>query len=179
MKSNASAVLCAVLFAAAAPGWAQESKSAPLAKQLAEALDAAKLDSIAARDPSAPDVFCGALYLSGSQLLVVSAKYSAPQLMEQRLDKKEYRDVYIDLNSASVTDSRVFIEDLGVDGLRAERESNRPFDTYEGGGKRTMFNNEWKAQNLSEQEYKKVYGAADELYSHILSALLAQLRKTS
>ena len=60
---------------------AQESKSAPLAKQLAAALDAAKLDSIAAKDPAAPDVFVAALYFPGMQLLVVSGKYSVPQLL--------------------------------------------------------------------------------------------------
>jgi hypothetical protein len=50
---------------------AQESKSAALAKQLAAALDAGKLDSIAAKDPDAPDVFVAALYFPGIQLLVV------------------------------------------------------------------------------------------------------------
>ena len=35
---------------------AQESKSAALAKELSAALDAAKLDSIAAKDPAKPDV---------------------------------------------------------------------------------------------------------------------------
>src|SRR3954447_14343327 len=82
----------------APPGAAQESKSAPLAKQLAAALDAAKLDSIAAADPDAPDAFAAALYFPGMQFLVVSGKYSVPQLLATRLTKKEYRDVYLDLN---------------------------------------------------------------------------------
>ncbi len=159
--------------------WAQDSKSSALAKQLAQALDAAKLDSIAAKDPSAPDVYYGALYFPGSQLLVVSARYAAPQLLDARLAKKEYRDVYIDLNSASVAGTKVFIEDLGADGLKADRESNHPFDTYEGGGKRTMFNGEWKAQSLSEQDYRKAFAAADEQYTQILAALIAQLKKSS
>ena len=50
-----------VALSLSAPALAQESKSAPLAKQLAAALDAAKLDCIAAKDPSAPDVFVAAL----------------------------------------------------------------------------------------------------------------------
>jgi hypothetical protein len=157
----------------------QDSKSTALAKQLAAALDAAKLDSIAAQDPAAPDVFFGALYLPGVQLLVVSAKYTVPQLLAERLSKKEYRDVYIDLNSASVPDSKMFIEDLGADGLKAERESNRPFDSCEVGGKRTMFNNNWKSQSLSEQEYMKVFSSVDERYAQALAALLAELKKSS
>lgn len=168
-----------VLSSFGGSAWAQESKSGPLARQLAQALDAAKLDSVAAKDPSAPDVYYGALYFPGSQLLIVSARYSAPQLLDTRLAKREYRDVYIDLNSASVAGSKVFIEDLGADGLKADHESNHPFDTYEGGGKRTMFNGEWKAQSLSEQNYRQTFAAADDQYAQILTALIAQLKKTS
>src|SRR5258705_154778 len=95
------AVVCFLPVAALA----QESKSAPLAKQLAAALDAGKLDSIAAHDPSAPDIFVAALYFPGLQLLVVSGKYAVPQLLNDRVGKKEYRDVYLDLNGASVADT--------------------------------------------------------------------------
>ena len=105
--------------------FAQESKSASLAKQLAAALDAAKLDSIAAKDPTAPDIFCAALYFPNSQLLVVSAKYTVPQLLNDRLNKKEYRDTYIDLNSASVPASKVFIQDAAADGLKAKISENQ------------------------------------------------------
>ena len=115
----------------------------------------------------------------GVQLLLVSAKYSAPSLLEEKLGKKDYRNVYIDLNSASVPDSKVFIEDLGADGLRATHDDNTPFDTYEAAGKRTAFDGEWKKQKLSEDDYKKVYSTADERYSQMLTALLAQMRPAS
>ena len=49
-------------------------------------------------------------------------------LLTDKLGKKEYRDVYIDLNSASVPESKVFITDIGADGLKAE---NSPYDTYD------------------------------------------------
>ena len=62
----------------AVPASAQDSKSAALAKQLAAALDAAKLDSIAANDPVAADAFAAALYYPGMQLLVVSASIPFP-----------------------------------------------------------------------------------------------------
>lgn len=169
----------ALMLSVAVHAQAQESKSAPLVKQLTAALEEAKLESIAAKDPTAPDVFFGVLYFPGVQLLVVSAKYTAPQLLTEKLAKKEYREVYIDLNSASVPESKVFIEDVGCDGLKAQRDSNQPFDTYEAGAKRTSFNSDWKAQKISEQEYMKTYSAADERYVQILMALLAQLKKTS
>jgi len=172
--------LCAVLaIAPAARAVAQESKSAPLAKQLAEALDAGHLDSIAAKDPSSPDTFIGVLYFKGVQILAVSARYSAPSLLIDKIAQKNYRDVYIDLNSASVPDSKVFIEDLGADGMRARHDDSSPFDTYEAGGKRTAFDGDWKKQKLSEQEYLKLFTASDERYSAMLTALLAQLRPSS
>jgi hypothetical protein len=166
-----------LLIALAPPALAQESKSAPLAKQLAAALDAAKLDSIAAKDPDGADVFDAALYFPGMQLLVISGRYSVPQLLATRLTKKEYRDVYLDLNGAAT--AKVFIEDPGADGLKVKRENNTAFDQAEVDGKRTMFDGDWKAQKLSEQDYTKAFSTADDRYTQILTALLAQLKKTS
>jgi hypothetical protein len=180
MKTVARVCLCGVLtvgFAAAAS--AQEAKSTALAKQLAAALDAGNLDSIAAKDPSNPDTFIGVLYFKGVQLLAVSAKYSAPSLLVDKIANKSYKDVYIDLNSASVPDSKVFIEDLGADGLKAKHDDNTPYDTYEAAGKRTAFDGDWKKQKLSEQEYMKIFTSSDERYSQMLTALLAQLRPSS
>jgi hypothetical protein len=176
----ASVSLIALLVVSlAGPALAQESKSATLARQLTAALDGGKLDCIAAKDPSSPDVFMAALYFSGAQLLVISGKYSVPQLLVDRLGKKEYRDVYMDLNGAAAPDTKVFIQDPGADGLRAKRDENQAFDIVEISGKQTMFNSDWKAQKLSEQDYMKVFGDADERYAKILTALLAQVKKTS
>jgi len=177
--TRAAVVAVALTLSISATASAQDAKSGPLAKQLASALDGAKLDSIAAADPSSPGTFVAALYFTNMELLVVSAKYTAPQLLQAKVDKKDYRDVYIDLNSASVPESKIFIEDLGADGLKAKREDNQPFDTFEQGGKRTVFDSDWKKQKLSEQDYMKAFSGADDQYSKILTALLAQLKKTS
>ena len=163
-----------LLLAAAVPASAQEAKSTALVKQLTAALDAGKLDSVAAKDPSAPDAFCAALYFPNAQLLVVSAKYSAPQLLAARVAKKEYRDTYIDLSSASIPASKVFVQDAGADGLSA-----KGFDVYEDAGKTTIFDGDWKKAKISEQDYQKAFAAADERYSQILQALIAQLKPTS
>lgn len=180
MKAFAQGCL-AIVFALVVSGVAsgQESKSAPLAKQLAAALEAAKLDSIAAKDPSSKDVYIGALYIPGFQLLTVEARYAAPVLLDDRLAKKEYREVYLDLNSASDPASKMFLEDLGSDGLKATRETNQPFDSVEMAGKRTVFDGEWRKQQITEQDYMKAFAAADERYAQMLMALLAQLKKTS
>ena len=180
MTRGVSGALAALLvLSLAALASAQESKSASLAKQLAAAMDAGKLDSIAGKDPSAPDVFVAALYFPGTQLLVVSAKYTAPQLLMDRLNKKEFRDIYIDLNSASVPASKIFIEDAAADGLRATREDNHGYDSYEAGGKRTLFDGDWKKQTLTEQDYMKAFSTADDRYAQMLTLLLAQLKQST
>jgi len=52
-------LIAMLVVSLAGPALAQESKSATLARQLTAALDAGKLDCIAAKDPSAPDAFVG------------------------------------------------------------------------------------------------------------------------
>jgi hypothetical protein len=158
--------------------FAQESKSATLAAELAKLLDARKLDSIAARG-AGPDEYIGALYFPGSQLLVVGAKYSAPERMKQLLDAKNYRDVYIDLNSASVPQTKVFISDLGVNGLRFDREGSQPWDTVDVGGKSYSFDGDWGKAKISRDEYTKAYQSTDDQYTKMLEALVAELRKPS
>ena len=168
----AVALVCSV----AGTADAQESKSAALAKELGAALDAAKLDAIAAKDPSKPDVFFSALYFPGTQLLVVSAQYAAPLHMNEQLAKKNYRDIYLDLFSASVAGTKVSVTDLGANGLVAQPEDNQPFDTYDA-GKPMSFDGNWNQQKISEAEYRKVFAVADQQYSEILAALLAQAKK--
>jgi hypothetical protein len=157
---------------------AQDSKSAAIAKDLATALDAAKLTAIAAKDPSDPEAFVAAMYFSGSQLLVVGAKYSPAVLLNTKLGNKEYQEIYIDLNSASVPGSKVFIEDPGADGFKADHPDGTAFDVIEKGGKRTLFDDSWrKEQKLSDEQYAKVFADADALYARLLQALLTQAKK--
>lgn len=157
------------------PAGAQTPKSAPLAKELVAALQSGNLTAVAAKDSASSDVFIGALHIPGVQLLVVSAQYTAPQLLESRIAKQEYRDVYVDLNAAGTPDSRVFVEDSNADGLLARPDDGRA-DSYEAEGRRTVFNREWRDQQLSEEEYLAIYATADEQYAAMLEALLAQLK---
>jgi len=172
-------LVAAVVLGLAHIAAAQDGKSVVLAKQLGAALESAKLDAVAAKDPASADSFVAALYFPGAQLLVVSARYSAPQLLVARLDKKEYRDTYIDLSSASIPESKVFVEDAAADGLKARTQDGQPFDIVEMHGKPTNFDGDWKKQKMSEQEYMKVFTTADDRYAEMLTALIAQLKKTS
>lgn len=101
---------------------AQESESAPLAAELAELLSASGMGAIAARDTADEDRFVAALSFPGS-LLVVSARYEVPLYVEQKIDAEEYREVYIDLNAASIPQTKVLITDTGADGLSSGDDS--------------------------------------------------------
>lgn len=158
---------------------AQESKSAPLVKELTQLLEQNKLDAIAAKMPDGQDHFVGALYFPGLQLLVVSARYSVPMYVLEKLAKKEYREVYIDLNSASIPESKAFFEDLKADGLQPTREENDPFDMYEGKGRKVAFDGDWKKAKLSEKEYQDAFAAIDADYVTLLRVLIAQAKKGS
>jgi hypothetical protein len=169
-------VLALVPSAAAPPG--QESKSSAVAKELAQALDAAKMDSIAAADPADPTAFVAALYFQGAQLLVVSAKYSAPSLLVTKIDAKEYRDIYIDLQSASVSGSKVFVQDQLANGLLPKPVDDAPADIWEA-AKSMSFDGDWKKAKISETEYMKTYSQADERYAQMLTLLLGKVKTRS
>jgi hypothetical protein len=99
--------------------------------------------------------------------------------MNEKLAQKNYRDIYIDLNSASVPQSKVFISDLGCNGLKAKREDNEPYDTADVGGKNYSFDGDWKRAKISEDEYMKTFQSTEDQYVRMLQALLAELKKTS
>jgi hypothetical protein len=181
LTARVSRLMAVATFVAAStlasPVHAQESKSVALAKELTGLLQQRKLDSVAARMPSTTDQFAAALYFPG-QLIVVTARSSAPPLVNEKLVRHEYRDVYIDLNSASIPESRVMITDGGADGLRAKREPNQPFDMHDAGGKSVRFDGNWREDRMSEKDYMAVFSQADEAYIAALSALINELKKS-
>jgi hypothetical protein len=158
---------------------AQESKSAPLAAQLVSGLNERKLDSIAAGHQQ-PGRFVAALFFPGTQLLVISAKYSAPDRLRYLLDKRAYRDIYLDLSSASEQESRIFVSDLGANGLRFTREEDQPFDSVDLPGRSVSFNGQWgRSAGISEAEYREAFERADAEYAEMLQSLLDELQKSS
>jgi hypothetical protein len=167
---------CAFVLLAPVLASAQESRSAQLAGELCKLLDSLKLDSVATKIEG--DQYAGALYFPGTQLLVVKARYIVPERMDAQLAQKNYRDVYIDLNSASVPASKVLIADLGANGLFARRRETQ-FDTADLAGKSYSFDGDWGKAKISEQEYTKAFQTSDAEYIRILEALVAQLKKPS
>lgn len=167
----------AVVAATAQPASAQEPKSAASAKELLKVLSAKKMDAVAVRAPDSADTFLAALVFP-AQIIVVSAKYAAPPLLNEKLARREYRDVYIELNSASVLETRHIITDLGADGLRAKRaKRDDPFDSRELAGKAFNLDGNWREDKMSEADYMKLHSETDEKYAQILAALLGEAKK--
>src|SRR5436853_2734047 len=104
-------VLAAIVILTPALASAQDSKSATSVTELIKLLDSRKLDSFAVKG-TAPNEYVGALYFPGSQLLVVRATFDTPWRADSLLDMKNYRDLYIELNSASMPQSKLFVSDL-------------------------------------------------------------------
>jgi hypothetical protein len=153
------------------------SKSAALAKELAQQLDQTKLGHIAARDPDDPTRFIGAMYFPGLQLITVSGKYAVPVLINEKLLNHNYKDVYIDLSSASDRASRITVEDLRADGLPTSRLKDGPPDSFESGATSFVFDFDWKKAKLSEVDYMKKVSDADAQYAKLLTLLLAEAKK--
>ncbi len=178
--SRAVVSIAAALLLLLAPSMAgaQDSKSSALAAELVRLLDQGKLDSLAAR-VAAPDHYVAALYFPGSQLLVVGAKYYVPERMDVSITEKKYRDVYIDLNSAAVPKTKIFISDLGANGLQAKKKGNQPNDTVDVDGKTHVFDGDWKKAKISEADYMKAFDDSEAEYIKMLEALVAQAKKSS
>jgi hypothetical protein len=166
-----AAVLGLAVALTAAVGVATQERSRSAAKRLADVLDRQKLDSIAAPDPDTPDTFVAALYFPDAQLLVVSAQYAVPQLLQTKLASRDYRDIYIDLNSASVAGTKIFVMDQGADGLVARPEESQGMDTWEQGNKTMTFDGDWRSAKMSEEDYMEAFSAADERYARMLTIL--------
>ncbi|PYR87989.1 MAG: hypothetical protein DMF84_29980 [Acidobacteria bacterium] len=171
-----AAILAAAMFAAPFASPPEDARSTELVKQLTQLLDQKKLDSLATGDSKNLGTYVAALYFPGTQLLVVTGKYAAPPLLNEKIAKKDYRDVYIDLNSASVAGSKVFFMDLNADGLVAKPGENLGTDSIEQAGKTITFDGDWKKGKMSEAEYLKAFSDADAAYAHALELLIAQLK---
>jgi hypothetical protein len=153
------------------------SKSGPLALALSKQLADAKLDYIAASDPGEPGRWVAAMHMAGVQISLISAKYSVPELLREKMVSHKYQDIYVDLSSASDRASRVIIDDLKGNGLARVKPKAPPFDVYESGGKKTTFDFEWRKQKLTEEEFFKTLETADEQYARLLGLLLDEAKK--
>ena len=169
-------VVAVLVLSTAVPAW-PDNGSAPAAQALTALLNAKKLDAIAARVPDTSDQFVAALYYPNAQLLVVTAHYSAPSLLQEKIWSHKYRDVYTALYGGGTPEGKFFVVDMGANGLPAKSDEAPQIDVvYVDGTQQTTFNNDWRAQKLSKTEYDKRLDAADPRYTRMLEVLAAELK---
>jgi hypothetical protein len=168
MKAVTLSVCALAALALAAADGAATLQSRPLAQQLTTLMADRHLDAIAAKDPSEDGRFVAALYFPNSQLLVISARYPVPAQLQQSLDSKAYRDVYLALQQSGAADSKVFVQDLGADGLHAA--ADQPVDiVYEHVVNQAIFD---KDAAKADAAYRRKLTADDAQYSRMLQLLL-------
>ena len=180
-----------VSLAVAAPVAAQKNqpvgppaKSAAPVKELVGLLEAKKLTSFLVKDPTDPARFNALLLIPGTQLLVVSATYDRPTDMEYYLYTKEFMKGYQDLNASILAKSKVFVEDLVADGLKAIPGKDEAADSITISGSRRAFDGDFadpkkrNSQNkITQDDYLKAYSEADETYTKLLATLIEGLKK--
>lgn len=155
---------------------AQSARSSPPAERLTQLLKDRKMAHAAAADPGESGRYVAAALIGGNQLLLVSARYAQPALLNERLYRGDHEGAYVELNAASVRESKLFVQDLGEPGLSPTRSQAGAFDiVYESGGKGTAFDGNWKAQGLSKGDYRAAFDVADGKYTHALETLLQSL----
>ena len=155
----------------AAPAWARADdwKSRAATQALLQQMESRNADAIAARDPEDPTRFIAALRLPG-QLLVVSAVHPSADLVAGRLDRGEYRDVYMDLQATPQQDTKFFVQDLDADGIALEGRG-QAFDIIHEGGTALSCDGKWKSTTMKEDEYRQRITTADERYARLLTVL--------
>jgi hypothetical protein len=153
-----------------------QTGSGPLVKELVNVMGEAGTDTAAARHPSVDDQFVAVLLFPGRQLLVVTARYESPSLLYQQLVGKNYRNIYMDLQSASIPESKVFIDDLGANGLTFIPGEGEPYDTFSDASGATPFDGDWKSRDVSESDYTESFQEAEAIYVALLRALIAEIQ---
>ena len=176
MVMRLALVALSALIVAPAVARAQDVKSVELVKQLTGLLDQKKIDAFATADAQNPGAFIAALYFPGTQLLVVSAKYSAPPLIAELLARKDYRAVYAELTSASIPGSKMFVNDIYANGLAIKPNGSTPPDSIESAATQATFDGAWKKARIAEADYIKSFNDADAAYTRVLQALITQLK---
>jgi hypothetical protein len=178
MVRRALGVLSLALLLCPAAAAAQDAKSGDLAKQLTQLLDSKKLDTIAVADTQSPGTYVAALYFPGTQLLVVSAKYTQPSLLSDLIARKDFKGVYVELTSASIQSSKLLVMDAYANGLSPKPSGDQPADAIDRAGKESRFDGAWKKAKIPEADYMKSFTEADTDYTRLLQMLLTQLKSS-
>ena len=118
------------------------------------------------------------MHFPGQQLMVVSAKYAAPSLLNEKLIQRKYQDAYVDLNSASERATRIIFEDLKANGIARTKMKDQPPDAYEAQGKTGRLRLRLaQAEDARKTTTSRRSTRADEEYARVLALLLEEAKK--
>lgn len=174
MKNTIYTLLLSALIAVPATRGAADLRSPALAKQVVTMMGERGLTTVAVKDPDSPDRFVAAMAFPEVQLLVVAARYPSPEVIKSQLAAKQFAEVYAELQSAPIKESKLFFQDIGCDGIGGTSENVDVM--YEHGKDQTLFDGNWKKARLSKADYDGKLSAADGQYSRLLEVLIASLK---
>ena len=173
----------------ATPGFARSvdfpaAKSAVAVKELISLLDAKQLGTFAAKD-SDPYKFVAAMYVPGVQMFGVAATYDRAGDIDYFLDHKDFKSAYESLRSSTYSRDKFIAEDAECNGLVPQPKKSEPNDDALLGLTRRTFDGVFAdpkhpdPKKPSFDDYLKAFTDADERYTHVLTVLIDELKKTT
>lgn len=148
-----------------------------IAADIAAQLDAHMLDAFAAEDPNVAGRFVATIFVGG-HILAISAVHSAPAFVRQEIAAGHYREVYSILSTSAHQEGRLFVEDFGAPGLRLGRDTQASVDiTWRDSTSEVIFDGNWRAQKLSETDYRERFAADEQEYAGMLRVLATELKR--
>ena len=173
MTSAVGVMLLGSLALGAPP--AGHAASPTSAERLTQMLGSRHAEAIAAEDPEEPGRFVAALLLQ-EQLLVVAARCSNADYLRGRVERKEFRDLYVDLHGCAIPSTKFFVQDMGADGLRPQPEPGKAPDiVYDRVSRVILLNGDWRNQELDEEGYLSQFGTLDSRYGRLLQLLITAI----
>lgn len=170
------ALTTVALLAMPSPGAAQNPATRGPVASLVELMARAKLDAFALREEG--DVYLSVMYVKGVQLLVVRARHPVPAALDARIAAGDFQGAYADHNGSTLRDGKLFVMDMGADGLVPRPARGTAFDiAYEDGVRETRFDGDWRRQGLSEEDYRLRVADIEHRYSSMLNVLTDALRR--
>src|SRR5213078_4893598 len=93
-----------------------------------------------------------------------------------QLAAKNFQDVYAALQDGGARTGRLFIQDLGADGLA---DGGDTVDVVYDQGQQTLFDGNPRRHKLSDKAYHEAFTSADTRYAHMVTVLLNEAKRTS
>jgi hypothetical protein len=111
-------------------------------------------------------------------LLVVSAPYSVPVVLDRLIAAGNYMEAYLNLQAVADHRGHYFIVDSLADGLNRVPRVDQPFDsTTIDGAISVTFDGKWEGQKLTEAGYNGMFAKDDARYARMLNILANELKK--